>query len=53
MKVNHKDDENQPSIIVDDAQLNYLPVPVTKLFNAVNSVKKIMFPQIYLKQYAI
>lgn len=51
MKVNHKNDESKPLKIVDDAQLNYIHVPITKLFNAVNSVKKIMFPQ--TKQYTI
>ena len=44
MKVNHKNDESKPLKIVDDAQLNYLHVPITKLFNAVNIVKKINVP---------
>ena len=44
MKVNHKNDESKPIKIVDDAQLNYLHVPITKLFNAVNIVKKINVP---------
>ena len=44
MKVNHKDDDSKPIKIVHDAQLNYLHVAITKLFNAVNSVKKINVP---------